>query len=62
MNTYPKKVAIIREILEADSYVNMLLSLYGNYVIQKALGEAQEPEHSLLVKVLLLDNRCTLRK
>jgi len=45
---------IIMEILEADSYVEMLLNLYGNYVIQKALSEAAEPELSILIKVFLL--------
>lgn len=44
-------MAIIRELLQADSYVDMLLNLYGNYVIQKALSEAMEPDLSLLVKV-----------
>jgi len=39
------------EILEAQSYVDMLLNLYGNYVIQKALSEALEPELSMLTKV-----------
>ena len=48
---YEKKQAIILEILEADSYVEMLLNMYGNYVIQKALNEAMEPEHSQLIKV-----------
>lgn len=54
LNTYEKKHMIIMEILEADSYVEMLLNLYGNYVIQKALSEAAEPELSILIKVFLL--------
>lgn len=51
MNHYNKKHEIILEILEAQSYVDMLLNLYGNYVIQKALSEAREPELSVLIKV-----------
>ena len=39
------------EVLQADNYVEMLLNLYGNYVIQKALSEAMEPELTVLIKV-----------
>lgn len=51
LNTYEKKQQLIREILLIDSYTDMLVNPYGNYVIQKALSEALDPELTQLLKV-----------
>lgn len=56
LNSYDKKLLIIKEILLIESYTDMLINPYGNYVIQKTLSEALDPELSLLLKVNIINS------
>ncbi len=42
---------LIEELLLLDSFTEVLLNPYGNYVIQKALEEAPEEQQHRLLKV-----------
>ena len=49
------KEAMVREILQADTFYDFLLDQYGNYVIQKSLSVAIEPYFSQFIEKLKPD-------
>ena len=49
------KEAMVLEILSAESFYDFLLDQYGNYVIQKSLSVAQEPNFSNFIEKLKPD-------
>ena len=54
-NSLEVKEAMVLEILSADSFYDFLLDQYGNYVIQKSLSVAQEPNFTLFIEKLRPD-------
>ncbi len=54
-NSNEVKEAMVREILNAESFYDFLLDQYGNYVIQKSLSVAQEPFFSEFIEKLRPD-------
>jgi len=54
-NSSDIKEAMVKEILQADTFYNFLLDQYGNYVIQKSLSVAVEPYFSQFIEKLKPD-------
>lgn len=52
MNHREVKNAMVKEMLEADSYLPFLVDQYGNYVVQKTLSVAEKDDlEKLLAKI-----------
>lgn len=54
-NSTEIKEAMVKEIMQANSFFDFLLDQYGNYVIQKALSVAVEPFFSEFIDRLKPD-------